>query len=157
MGPSGSGKSTIVSLLEQFYRPTQGRILLNGFDIKFFNVRQYRNRIGLVSQDPKFFSGSIKENLLLGIPTPLDSKSPNVPNDATLEAVCREVNILDFIQSLPQGFYTPCGGGGTDTSYMSGGQRQRLAIARALIRDSALLILDEATSALDPTSEAVVL
>ena len=156
VGPSGSGKSTIVSLLEQFYRPTIGRILLNGFDIKFLNVRQYRNSIGLVSQDPKFFSGSIKENLLLGIPTSTDLKSPNIPNDATLEAVCREANIIDFIQSLPQGFDTPCGGSGTDTNHMSGGQRQRLAIARALIRDPALLILDEATSALDPTSEAAV-
>ena len=157
VGPSGSGKSTIVSLLEQFYRPTEGRILLNGFDIKFLNVRDYRNNIGLVSQEPKFFSGSIKENLLLGIPTSTDSKPSGLPDDATLEAVCREANILDFIQSLPQGFDTQCGGSGTDTNYMSGGQRQRLAIARALIRDPALLILDEATSALDPASEAAVL
>ena len=157
VGPSGSGKSTVVSLLEQFYRPTKGRILLNGFDIKFLNVRDYRNSIGLVSQEPKFFSGSIKENLLLGMPASADSKSTNIPDDMTLEAVCREANIFDFIQSLPQGFETPCGGSGTDTNYMSGGQRQRLAIARALIRDPALLILDEATSALDPTSEAAVL
>jgi ATP-binding cassette subfamily B (MDR/TAP) protein 1 len=145
VGPSGCGKSTMISLLERFYDPTSGRICFDDEDIKTFSPRLYRQSIALVQQEPTLYQGSVRANISIGLETG--------PTDAEIEAACQQANALEFIQSLPEGFQTPCGSRGLQ---FSGGQRQRIAIARALIRNPALLLLDEATSALDTESERVV-
>ncbi|PYH89620.1 P-loop containing nucleoside triphosphate hydrolase protein [Aspergillus ellipticus CBS 707.79] len=145
VGASGSGKSTLIQLLERFYDPTNGRILVDGRDVAQINVNEYRRLVSLVSQEPTLYEGSIRENLLLGVERTVDGEE--------LVRVCKEANIYDFISSLPEGFHTPVGTGGT---MLSGGQKQRLAIARALLRKTQILLLDEATSALDSESEKVV-
>ena len=147
VGPSGSGKSTILALLERFYDPASGAALLNGRDIKSVSVKSLRNCFAYVGQEPVLFGTSIRENLIYGIDAAL------IPSNDDLEKVCEEANILDFIKSLPLGFETFCGPGG---SQVSGGQKQRIAIARALLRQAPVLLLDEATSALDTESEKLV-
>jgi ATP-binding cassette, subfamily B (MDR/TAP), member 1 len=145
VGPSGCGKSTIVSLLERFYDPTSGQINYAGNSISSYSPRLYRRNISLVQQEPTLYSGSIRENVTLGI-----------EGDATEEEIfkaCKQANALEFIDSFPEGLSTPCGNRGLQ---FSGGQKQRIAIARALIRKPRLLFLDEATSALDTQSERVV-
>ncbi|UKZ80654.1 hypothetical protein TrVFT333_008417 [Trichoderma virens FT-333] len=146
VGASGCGKSTTISLLERFYDPLSGGVLVDGQDISTLNVSNYRSFVSLVSQEPALYSGTIKENILLG--TPKEDIS-----EEELEHVCREANIYDFIISLPDGFNTFVGSKG---GLLSGGQKQRIAIARALIRNPKILLLDEATSALDSESESVV-
>nr|CEG05380.1 unnamed protein product [Fusarium clavum] len=147
VGASGCGKTTIISLLERFYdvQRGDGAILCNGQDIKDTNVFKYRENLSLVSQEPAMFQGSIRDNILFGVPDP-DSVS-----DERIHQVCRDAFIHDFIVSLPEGYNTIVKG-----VSMSGGQKQRIAIARALIRDPKLLLLDEATSALDSESEKTV-
>ncbi len=145
VGPSGCGKSTAISLLERFYDPISGRITLNGDDIKDMSPRLYREHMSLVQQEPTLYSGSVRENISLGL--------RYQPDDVELLEACRQANAHDFVTSLPEGLDTPCGGKGLQ---FSGGQRQRIAIARALIRKPRLLLLDEATSALDTQSERVV-
>ncbi|KAK9449524.1 P-loop containing nucleoside triphosphate hydrolase protein [Limtongia smithiae] len=145
VGASGCGKSTTISLIEEFYRPTGGAVLLDGKDITSFNINAYRQNIALVSQEPTLYAGSIKFNIQLGSPIPV--------SNADIEEVCRQANIHDFVMSLPDGYETLCGSKGT---FLSGGQKQRIAIARALIRKPKVLLLDEATSALDSESEKVV-
>lgn len=147
VGPSGCGKSTTIALLERFYNPLAGGVLIDGRDISSLNVNDYRAFIALVSQEPTLYAGTIRENILLG------ATDPAQVTDARVEAVCREANIYDFILSLPDGFNTVVGSKGT---LLSGGQKQRIAIARALVRDPKVLLLDEATSALDSESEHVV-
>jgi ATP-binding cassette subfamily B (MDR/TAP) protein 1 len=149
VGPSGCGKTTIVSLLERFYDvdSRHGAITCNGTNINDINVYDYRRHLSLVAQEPTMFRGTVRDNVLFGIPDP-DSVS-----EETIHQVCRDALIHDFIVSLPQGYDTDVGSKGTA---MSGGQKQRIAIARALIRDPKLLLLDEATSALDSESEKVV-
>ncbi|KAH8587450.1 ATP-binding cassette, subfamily B, member 1 [Bisporella sp. PMI_857] len=145
VGPSGCGKSTMVSLLERFYDPTSGAIHFDGKDISTFSPRLYRQNISLVQQEPTLYSGSISENVSVGLET-----------EATEEQIltaCRQANALEFVDSLPEGLATPCGNRGLQ---FSGGQKQRIAIARALIRKPRLLLLDEATSALDTQSERIV-
>ncbi|KAG9099473.1 GTPase-activating protein [Ceratobasidium sp. 370] len=148
VGASGSGKSTVIQLIERFYDPLAGKVMLDGQDISQLNVQEYRKNIALVSQEPTLYSGTIRFNVLLGANKPHEEVT-----QAEIEAACRDANILDFINTLPQGFDTEVGGKG---SQLSGGQKQRIAIARALLRNPKVLLLDEATSALDSTSEKVV-
>ncbi|OBT71595.1 hypothetical protein VF21_09533 [Pseudogymnoascus sp. 05NY08] len=146
VGETGSGKSTIVALLERFYDPVSGHILVDGKPIDSFNVATYRRMIGLVVQDPSLYDGSVRENLLFGL-------EPGAVTDESIENACRDANIIDFVTSLPDGFSTLVGNRG---SQLSGGQKQRLTLARALLRDPKILLLDEATSAVDSQSEALI-
>ncbi|GMH09836.1 hypothetical protein Nepgr_011677 [Nepenthes gracilis] len=144
VGSSGSGKSTVVSLIERFYDPTAGQVLLDGHDIKTLKLRWLRQQMGLVSQEPALFATTIKENILLGRP------------DATqveIEEAARVANAHSFIIKLPDGFDTQVGERGLQ---LSGGQKQRIAIARAMLKNPSILLLDEATSALDSESEKQV-
>jgi len=143
MGPSGCGKSTLTKLLLGFYRPSEGRVLLDGIDASHLSANELRAAFGVVPQETVLFSGSVYDNLVLANP------------GATFEQVvlaCRMAEVHDVIQALPKGYQTEIGERGTG---LSGGQKQRLAIARALLKNPRVLIFDEATSALDPpTAEA---
>ncbi|KAJ5549837.1 ABC transporter integral membrane type 1 [Penicillium sp. DV-2018c] len=143
VGPSGGGKSTIASILLRFYQPTEGRVLINGKDITEMNAKSLRRKIGVVSQEPVLFSGTIAENISYGLPHATRSE---------IIAAARQAN-CQFISDFPDGLDTHVGARGTQ---LSGGQKQRIAIARALIKDPDILILDEATSALDAESETLV-
>lgn len=143
VGPSGGGKSTIASLLLRFYNPVSGRILINGKDITQMNAKALRRKIGLVSQEPVLFSGTIAENIAYGVPG---------ATKAEIVAAARQAN-CQFISDFPSGLETNVGPRGAQ---LSGGQKQRIAIARALIKNPDILILDEATSALDAESETLV-
>lgn len=153
VGPSGAGKSTIISLLQRLYTPQSGSILVNNLDVATTSREQssslsFRDSISLVPQESMLFSGTIAFNLSLGA-------SPNrpPPTEADLIEACRLANIHEYVVSLPEGYQTLCGPNG---SQFSGGQRQRLSIARALVRKPKLLILDEPTSALDAESERLL-
>jgi len=148
VGASGCGKSTVIQLIERFYDPLAGRVVIDGQDISTLNVQEYRKQLALVSQEPTLYAGTIRFNILLGATKPEEEVTQE-----ELEGACRDANILEFIESLPQGFDTDVGGKG---SQLSGGQKQRIAIARALLRNPKVLLLDEATSALDSQSEKVV-
>ena len=143
VGPSGGGKSTIASLLLRFYTPSEGKILIDGKDISEMNVKSLRRKIGIVSQEPVLFSGTIAENIAYG--------KPNASRNEIIKAA-RQAN-CNFISDFPDGLETAVGSRGTQ---LSGGQKQRIAIARALVKDPDILILDEATSALDAESETLV-
>ena len=143
-GQSGCGKSTCFQLLKRFYDTEQGTVLIDGIDIKEFNVRSLRSVIGVVSQEPLLFDTTIEENIRYG----------NL--DVTKEEIytaTKQANAYDFIMKLPETWNTHVGEGGAT---LSGGQKQRIAIARALVRNPKILLLDEATSALDTESEAIV-
>ncbi|CAJ0645863.1 8190_t:CDS:10 [Entrophospora sp. SA101] len=149
VGSSGSGKSTIVSLIERFYDPLEGEILLDGINIKDINIKSLRTQIGMVGQEPVLFPETIKQNIIWGA-DPDDVKEPSL--DEIIE-ICKRSNAHDFIDELPDKYNTLVGEKG---SLISGGQKQRIAIARALIKDPPILLLDEATSALDTESEGLV-
>ena len=144
VGRSGSGKSTIMKLLPRLYEPTQGRILIDGYDISKLQLGSVRRQIGIVPQDSLLFEGSIKDNIVL--------TSPNASFEQVVDA-CKVACAHDFIMEQPQGYATRIGERGAG---LSGGQRQRIAIARAVLQKPSLLILDEATSALDYLTERQV-
>ena len=144
VGRSGSGKTTLSRLLLGLYLPTEGKILIDGYDIANLNLRSLRQQIGVVDQDTFLFGGTIRENISMGHP------------EATLEDLIeasRQAGAHAFIEELPMGYETQIGEGG---GMLSGGQRQRLAIARALLNNPPLLVLDEATSHLDAESERII-
>lgn len=147
VGPSGAGKSTIISLVERLYTPSSGAILVNGVDVTKARDVSFRDDIALVPQESVLFEGSIRFNIGLG------ARPGHEASQADIEEACRLANIHDVIASLPEGYDTLCGPNG---SQFSGGQRQRLSIARALVRKPGLLILDEPTSALDAESEKLL-
>jgi ATP-binding cassette, subfamily B, bacterial MsbA len=144
VGASGAGKSTIADLLPRFYDPTDGRITIDGKDLKEYNIKSLRDHMGIVSQDTFLFNNTIRYNIAYGY--------KDVSDEAIIEAAKR-ANAYEFIQKLEQGLDTEVGDRGV---MLSGGQKQRMAIARALLRDPDILILDEATSALDTVSERLV-
>lgn len=153
VGASGCGKSTMISLLERFYDPTSGQVVIDGeSNLTDLNPRLYRRVVSLVQQEPTLFPGTIRENIAMGIDQDFNDETAII-DDAAIESACHAANAWDFISSLPEGLNTPCGTGGAQ---LSGGQRQRIAIARALIRNPRVLLLDEATSALDTESEKIV-
>ncbi|XP_058077057.1 ABC transporter B family member 11-like [Magnolia sinica] len=144
VGESGSGKSTVISLIERFYDPQSGEVLIDGINLKEFQLRWIREKIGLVSQEPVLFASSIKDNIAYG------------KDGATVEeirAATELANASKFIDKMPKGLDTMVGEHGT---LLSGGQKQRIAIARAILKDPRILLLDEATSALDAGSERIV-
>ncbi len=144
VGPSGAGKTTFVNLIARFYDPTQGRILIDGADLREVQLQSLRQQIGIVPQETLLFGGSVRENILYGR---LEA------TEAELIAAAQAANAHEFIQQLPNGYDTLVGERGVK---LSGGQRQRIAIARALLKDPRILLLDEATSALDSESEGLV-
>lgn len=144
VGPSGSGKTTICSLLPRFYDVTEGRVTIDGNDVRKLTLESLRSQIGLVSQDVYLFGGSIKDNIAYGKP------------DATMDEIvdaAKKANIHDFIMELPDKYDTFVGERGTR---LSGGQKQRISIARVFLKNPPVLILDEATSALDNESERFI-
>ena len=145
VGPSGSGKSTIVQLLQRFYDPQNGKLLVDDIDIKEWNLGYLRRSISFVSQEPQLFSMTIGENIAFGSHLKIEI------SDKEIKEAANQANCLKFIQQLDKGFDTY-----VSTGQLSGGQKQRIAIARALINCPKILVLDEATSALDLKSEAEV-
>ena len=145
VGPSGSGKTTLFALLERFYKPEAGEILLGETNINSFNLYSWRSQIGYVSQESPLMSGTIRENICYGI--------ENQVSNEDIQRAAELANASEFIERLPKGFETEVGERGIK---LSGGQRQRIAIARALIRNPKILLLDEATSNLDSASEHLV-
>ncbi len=143
VGGSGGGKTTLVNLVPRFFDPTEGRITLDGEDLRAFDPRELRSRIGMVNQETLLFMDSIHDNIAYGKPAQREA----------VIAAARKAHAHEFIEALPRGYDTPLAEAG---SSVSGGQRQRLAIARALLQDPPILILDEATSALDSESERAV-
>lgn len=144
VGCSGSGKSTVISLIERFYEPSSGEILLDGNSIRELDLRWLRQQIGLVNQEPALFATSIRENILYG------------KDDATLDELTHAAKLseaINFINQLPERFETQVGERGVQ---LSGGQKQRIAISRAILKNPSILLLDEATSALDAESEKSV-
>jgi len=144
VGPSGAGKSTFANLIPRFYDATGGAVRLDGIDIRQLRLADLRRQIAIVSQDPVLFNDTILNNILIGRPD---------ASRAEAEAAARDAFIHDFIATLPDGYETIVGERGAS---VSGGQRQRLALARAFLRNAPVLILDEATSALDAESEVMI-
>jgi subfamily B ATP-binding cassette protein MsbA len=141
VGRSGSGKSTLVSLLPRFYDPSSGVVLIDGVDIRDYRLADLRRQMSLVSQEVVLFNESIRNNILFGA---------TGISEAQLLAAASAAYVMEFVEQLPQGLDTMVGDRGV---LLSGGQRQRIAIARALLRDTPILILDEATSSLDTAAE----
>lgn len=145
VGQTGAGKSTLMSLLIRFYDPQEGRILLDGVDIRDLSLNSLREQVSVVLQEPLLFSGTIEENIRYG---KLDASPEQI------RAAARAANADDFISALPQGYETVLGERG---AHISGGERQRVCVARAFLKDAPVLILDEPTSSIDSRTEGVIL
>jgi ATP-binding cassette subfamily B protein len=144
VGPSGSGKSTVVNLLPRLYDVLGGSVTVGGVDVRDMDLKYLRSNIGVVTQESYLFNGTIRENLLYA--------KPNA-TDAELEEACKIANIHTYIANQPEGYETIVGNRGLK---LSGGEKQRLSIARVILKDPKILILDEATSALDSISENAI-
>jgi ABC-type multidrug transport system fused ATPase/permease subunit len=144
VGPSGAGKSTLVSLVARFYDPTHGRVLVDGIDVRHLSLAGLRDNIGMVFQDTFLFAGTVRENIAFG---------RSDASEADILSAARAAHAWEFITRMPDGLDAQVGERGV---HLSEGQRQRLAIARALLRDPRILILDEPTSALDARSERLL-
>jgi ATP-binding cassette, subfamily B, bacterial MsbA len=144
VGPSGAGKTTLVNLIPRFYDPSEGRVLIDGFELRQVQVKSLRQQVGIVPQETLLFGGTVRENILYG--------RLEASEEEMIEAA-RSANAHDFISLLPQGYDTLVGERGVK---LSGGQRQRVAIARAILKNPRILLLDEATSSLDSESEGLV-
>jgi len=145
VGPTGAGKSTLLGLLPRFYDPSAGSVAIDGIDVREYRLRSLRQQIAMVLQPPLIFPLSLRDNIAYGRPG---------AGDAAIEAAARLAQIDDLIVSLPEGYDTIVGESGAS---LSEGEKQRITIARALLRDAPILILDEPTSALDVTTEALVM
>ena len=144
VGPSGSGKTTLTYLVPRLYDPVKGQILLDGRDLRSLTVESVARQVGMVTQEPYLFHDSVRANLRYAAPD---------ADDARIQGACRAANIHDFISALPAGYETVVGERGYR---LSGGEKQRLAIARVILKDPRVLILDEATSHLDTHAEALI-
>jgi ATP-binding cassette subfamily B (MDR/TAP) protein 1 len=144
VGASGSGKSTVAALLQRLYEPAAGTITIDGHDIRHTDVAHLREHVAIVSQQPNLFHASIAENIAYG--------RPALARDAVQRAAM-DASVHDFVAGLPQGYDTPVG---ENAALISGGQAQRIQIARALARPARVLVLDECTSALDAANQAAV-
>lgn len=144
VGVSGSGKSTIISLIERFYDPVAGQVLLDGRDLKLYNLRWLRNHLGLVQQEPIIFSTTIRENIIY---------ARHNASEAEIKEAARIANAHHFISSLPHGYDTHVGMRGVD---LTPGQKQRIAIARVVLKNAPILLLDEASSSIESESSRVV-
>jgi len=144
LGATGSGKTSIINLLPRFYDPTEGRITIDGHDLRDVKLESLRAQIGIVLQETTLFSGSIRDNIAFGKPEATDDE---------IFAAAKAAAAHDFILSFPEGYDTPVGERGTT---LSGGQKQRVAIARALLLNPRILILDDSTSSVDLGTEATI-
>ncbi len=144
VGASGAGKSTLADLIPRFYDPIEGEILIDGVNLREFEINSLRRKLSVVSQNTFIFNASVRENIAYGMPT---------ADETAIREAAKLANALEFIDQMPEGFDTQLGDRGVR---LSGGQRQRIAIARALLRNPDILILDEATSALDSVSERLI-
>jgi len=144
VGVSGSGKSTIISLIERFYDPVAGQVLLDGRDLKSYNLRWLRNHLGLVQQEPIIFSTTIRENIIY---------ARHNASEAEMKEAARIANAHHFISSLPHGYDTHVGMRGVD---LTPGQKQRIAIARVVLKNAPILLLDEASSSIESESSRVI-
>lgn len=145
VGQTGAGKSTLVKLVARFYDVTSGHVLVDGVDVREYDLASYRRQLGVVPQEPYLFAGTLRDAIAYGRPT---------ASDAEVEAAARGVGAIDMIARLPGGFYHEVAERGRN---LSAGQRQLIALARAYLVDPAILLLDEATAALDLAAEAAVI